>query len=55
MRGLGLGKPNPVGTGIVCDVCLCLDCSGVGGGIGPVSESVVWCYVCVCCESGLFV
>ena len=31
MRGLGLGFTNPVGTGGVLDVCLCLGCSGVGG------------------------
>ena len=29
MRGLGF--TNPVGTGRVLDVCLCLDCGGVGG------------------------
>ena len=27
----------------------------VGGRLGPVSERVGWCYVCVCCESGLSV
>ena len=44
MRGLGLG------------------CSGVGGiglewvwELGPGSREVGWCYVCVSCESGLFV
>ena len=31
MRGLGLGVTNPVGTGGVFDVCLCLACGGVGG------------------------
>ena len=31
MRGLGLGFTNPVGTGGVLDVCLCLGCSGVFG------------------------
>ena len=33
MRGLdlGLGFTNPVGTGGVLDVCLCLGCGGVGG------------------------
>ena len=30
IRGLGLGFTNPVGTGGVLDVCLCLDCRGVG-------------------------
>ena len=29
MRGLGLGFTNPVGTGGVLDVCLCLGCGGV--------------------------
>ena len=41
------------------EVCLCLDCSsvgwGVGGGLGPGSGTVGWCYVCVICESGFFV
>ena len=31
MRGLGLGFTNPVGTGGVLDVCLCIGCGGVGG------------------------
>ena len=31
IRGLGLGFTNPVGTGEVLDVCLCLGCGGVGG------------------------
>ena len=31
MRGLGLGFTNPVRTGGVLDVSLCLGCSGVGG------------------------
>ena len=31
MRGLGLGFTNPVGTWGVFDMCLCLDCGGVGG------------------------
>ena len=56
MRGLGLGFTNAVGTvGVgVCDVCLCL--GNVRG-----SGSVAWAweggcrYICVCCESGLFV
>ena len=29
MRGLGLAFTNPVGTGEVLDVCLCLGCGGV--------------------------
>ena len=31
MRVLGLVFTNPVGTGRVLDVCLCLGCGGVGG------------------------
>ena len=31
MRGLGLGFTNPVGTGGVLDVCVCLGCGSVGG------------------------
>ena len=31
MRGLGLGFTNPVRTRGVLDVCMCLDCGGVGG------------------------
>ena len=31
MRGLGLGFTNPVGTGGVLDVCLCLGYGGVCG------------------------
>ena len=31
MRGLGFGFTNPVETGGVLDVCLCLGCRGVGG------------------------
>ena len=34
MRGLGLGFTNPVGTGGVLDVWLCLGCGGVGCGGG---------------------
>ena len=29
VRGLGLGFTNPVGTGVVLDVSLCLGCGGV--------------------------
>ena len=29
--GVGLGFTNPVGTGGVLDMCLCLGCSAVGG------------------------
>ena len=28
---------------------------GVGRGLGPGSEGIGWCYVCVSCESGFFV
>ena len=31
IRGLCLGFTNPVRTGGVLDVCLCLRCCGVGG------------------------
>ena len=31
MRGLGLGFTNPIRTGGMLDVCLCLSCGGVGG------------------------
>ena len=49
MKGLALGFTNPVGTGGVLDVCLCLACSGVDGlggewvggrGLGPGSGGV---------------
>ena len=30
-ESIGVGFNNPVGTGGVLDVCLCLSCSGVGG------------------------
>ena len=33
MRGLGLGLTNPVGTGGVLDVCLCLGCGGEWVGV----------------------
>ena len=31
MRLFDLAFPNPVGTGGVFEVCLCLGCGGVGG------------------------
>ena len=44
-----LGLTSSVETGGLC-------CSGVGGGwLGPGFERVRWCYVCLCCDSGLFV
>ena len=60
MRGLGLGFTNPVETGEVLDVSLCLGCGGVGcvGGewVGGLDQGLEgWCYVCVGCESGLSV
>ena len=62
MRGLGLGFPNPVGTGGIvgrmsvfrlwwCEWCRW----GVGMGLGPRSGWMGWCYVCVSCKSGLSV
>ena len=46
IRGLGLGFINPVGTGELLDVCLCLGRGGVGRGLRPGSGMVEWCYVC---------
>ena len=58
MRGLGFGFTNPVGTGGMFNVCLCLGCGGVGGewvgGLGR-SGGVGCLYVCVSCESVFFV
>ena len=34
MRGFGMGLTNPVATGGVMDVCLCLGCGGMGGVCG---------------------
>ena len=42
MRGLGLGFTNPVRTGGVLDVCLCLGCGGVGGEWVGVAWTRVW-------------
>ena len=55
---IGLCFTNPVGTGGLWDVCLCLGCGGVGGvavWLGPGSGRVEWCYVWVYCESGFYV
>ena len=64
---LGLIFTNPVGTGGVLYVCLCLGCDGAGGVggvggecvgcrvLGPGSGEVGLCYVCVSCESALIV
>ena len=58
---IGLGFTNPVGTGIVLDMCLCFGCGGVGGvggewvggldqgrGFGPGSGAVEVCVLCLC-------
>ena len=54
----------PGGTWGRWDKCLCFGCGGVGGVVGggggggrlrPGSWRLVWCYVCVCCESGFCV
>ena len=34
-----------------CGYC----CREVGGYLGPGTGRVGWCYICVCCGSGLFV
>ena len=59
--GFSSGYTNPMGTGRGLAVWLHLRCSSVGGVGGelvffPVSGSGRgwWCYVSVCCESGLF-
>ena len=54
---IGLCFTNPVGTGGVLDVCLCLGCGGVGGEwvVGLDQGLEGWCYVCVSCESGFCV
>ena len=45
---MGLGFTNPVGPGGVWDMCLCLDCSGVGRVVGwPGSGRVNSCCLCV--------
>ena len=53
MRELGLGFTNPVETGEVLDVCLCLVCNSVGGvgGSGCVAWERVWkggVMLCMC-------
>ena len=54
MRGLGLGFTNPVETGGVFDVCLCLSQnngkSGVGGG-GAGMFDTICTVVCDRCDS----
>ena len=57
IRGLGLGFINPVVTGGVLDVYLCLGCGGVGvewvGGFDQCLEGMVVLYLS--CESGFIV
>ena len=57
LKGLGLGFVNLGGTWGKWG--LCFGCGGVGGvggeWVGGFSHSLRGCYVCVCCESGLFV
>ena len=59
MRGVSVVHgvwTNPVKTCGVLAVCLCVWCRwGVGAGLGSRSGRVVWCYVCVSCESVFFV
>ena len=55
MRGLGLGFTNPVETGGVLDVYLCLGCGSVGGvggeWVGGLDQGLEGCcYVCVLFE-----
>ena len=46
MRGLGLGFTNPVGTGVVLDVCLCFGGGGVGGEwVWGFDQGLEWCCV----------
>ena len=60
-RGLDMGFTNPVETGGVWDVYLCLGYGSVGGigGEWVGAWARVWIgglvYVCVFCEPGLFV
>ena len=55
VRGLGLGFTNPGGTWGKWGLCFGVGdvggewVGGLGQGLGG------WCYVCVCCESGLSV
>ena len=58
IKGLGLGFTNPVGTGEVVDVCLCLGCSGVcGEWVGGLDQDLEGCAVVmsVSCDFGFFV
>ena len=57
VTGLTLGFTNPGGTCGKWDMCLRFGYDGVGGGewLGGLGQGlggwVVYCYVCVCCES----
>ena len=57
---IGCGIYQPCRKRGVWDMCLCLGrgdvggVGGVGGWLGPEFGRVVWRYVYVCCESGLF-
>ena len=50
VRGLGLAFTNPVGTGGVWDVYLCLGCWGVGGlvGLDYLWRWMVYLYIVLC-------
>ena len=50
MTGLGLSFANSGGTWGKWDMCLCW--LRWCGKLGPWPGSVMWCYVCVCCEFG---
>ena len=55
IRGLGLGFTNPVEKKGVLDVCLGYGTVG-GDWAGDLGQGLEGCcYVCVSCESGLFV
>ena len=43
MREFGLGFTNPMGTGGVLDMCLCVGCGGVGV-VGGVGGEWVWAW-----------
>ena len=58
VTGLGLGFTNSGGTWGKWDMCF--GCGGVGGDGGEWAAwdrvwEGGWCYVCMCCESGLSV
>ena len=54
---IGFGLFQSCGNMGVLDVCLCFSCGGVGGEwVGCMDQGLEgWCYVCVSCESGLYV